>query len=104
MNAPDFWTAVLMLTMVGALWLIVVLLVLDVRVTASLAWLDHMLGLAGVLFADQAQVCAWCGRPANLLGVSGPRRWFYCDVCKGDAWQETDAPAPPPRPAALEAL
>lgn len=76
----------------GVIWTLIILLVLPVRVTASLAWIDTAAGwFAHVLLTEVTPVCPRCGRTARLLGVRGNERWFYCassGCANAPAWSE----------------
>jgi uncharacterized membrane protein len=97
MNAIEFWYCVIGIAVVSAVWLIVVLLVLDVRVTTQLQTaanrVQRLLVLLALVDDPALPVCPHCGAEAKPLGVTGNGRWFYCTACHTNPWRE-DARVP----------
>ena len=89
-NPMDVWFAVVALASVALACLIVVLLALDVRVTASLSWLEALWRPAAQLFAEPLPACWRCGETARVLGHRGSQRFFYCPCCDAPPWAEDE--------------
>ncbi len=105
MNATEFWYCVIAIAAVSLFWLIVVLLVFNVRVTTSLAPAVRVIRrIAAVLQLLEAPdattpLCPHCGAEAKPLGVTSNGRWFYCTRCNANPWRE-DARVPERRAVA----
>lgn len=77
MTAHDFWLGVVCIVGVGAVWLVVVLVLLNVTLVPP-AWFIR-------LTASKTPTCNRCGAAAHMLGKTADSRWWFCSC--GHYWR-----------------